>query len=64
MNRDDIRMAHASHQPPFLDYILIRADPADVAVSQEFERNLAIEGWIPGAVDVAESASADTLEKA
>lgn len=61
MNSDDVGMADAGHQPAFFDDF-IGGRRIRIAVPQQFERDVAIEVRIPGAINVAEAPAAYAVE--
>ena len=59
---DDIWMADAREQPPFLDDGGTRAVIVEDVRAQQLQSDLAIQARIPGAMNVAERAVSDALE--
>ena len=64
VDRDDVRMTDAGEQSAFVDDgRRERIAHGGIRIDQ-LERHLAIEARVPGAVDLAEDATADSLERA
>ena len=60
---DDIRMSNAREQTAFLDRPARLIRGLLLGLVEQFQRDLAIEAGVPGAIDIAKCAAADALEQ-